>query len=264
MSDSTEGLRARDEGGVRWLVIDRPASKNSLTDALNAALIAALERAAHEPAVRTVVLTGAQGCFCSGLDLKAAAARPNWMDDAESMLRTYFHGLIRAVRAVPKPVIAFVDGPAVGYGCDLALACDLRIATERARFGEILVKRGLMPDGGGTYMLPRVVGLGRALELMFTGDLIDAEEAVRIGLVNRVLRSTSAEREVAELARRLAAGPPLVHAAVKRAVYGALAGTLDDALERELRGQLALVRSRDFMEGITSFLEKREPVFKGE
>jgi enoyl-CoA hydratase/carnithine racemase len=253
-----------DEAGVRWIALDRPESKNGLTDEVNARIIDAFDGAAADKGVRCVVLTGKGGNFCSGLDLRAAAQRPTGMESAEEHMRKYFHGMIRAVRRVEKPVIALVDGAAVGYGCDLALTCDLRIGTERTRFGEVFVKRGLMPDGGGTFSLPRLVGVGKALELMFTGDFVGAEEAARIGLLNRVVPSAEAEAQTWALARRLAAGPPLVHAWIKRAVYGALDGTLDDALETEVKGQMQLLRSRDFFEGVAAFFQKREPKFSGE
>jgi enoyl-CoA hydratase/carnithine racemase len=252
-----------DDQGVRWIALDRPQSKNALTDEVNAKIIEGLEGARSEQAIRCVVVTGRGGNFCSGLDLKAAAAH-GALGDLEGHMRKYFHGMIRAVRAVEKPVIALCDGAAVGYGADLAFACDFRIGTERTRFGEVFVKRGLMPDGGGTWSLPRLVGLGKALELMFTGDIIDAEEALRIGILNKIVASGEAELQVRELARRLAAGPPLVMSWIKRAVYAAQSSDLDAALENEVKGQMQLLRSKDFFEGMSAFFQKREPKFTGE
>ncbi len=259
-----EDVRVTDENGVRWISLHRPASKNGLTIEVNSAIIAALGGADELATVRAVVLTGSDGNFCSGLDLKAAMSRPDAMDDMEPNMRKYFHGMIRAVRAVQKPVIALVDGAAVGYGCDLALACDLRIGTERTRMGEIFARRGLMPDGGGTFFLPRLVGVGKALELMFTGDVIGSDEALRLGILNKVVPSATALAETRTLAERLAAGPPLVLAATKKAVYRALSSTLDEALEGEVEGQMKLLRSKDFFEGVTAFFQKRDPVFTGE
>lgn len=253
----------KDEGSVRCLLLNRPESKNGLTIEVNARLIELLDEAAITESVRAVVLTGQGGNFCSGLDLKAAMAmaqEKGGLAGGEERMRTYFHGLIRAVRRVDKPVIAFVDGPAVGFGCDLALACDLRLGTERARFGEVFVKRGLMPDGGGTYTLPRLIGVGRALELMMTGDPVDAAFAERVGLLNRVV---SGEAEALALCARIAAGPPLVLRHIKRAVYAGLDGSLDDALEGEVRGQMELLQSQDFVEGLMAFFQKRPPVFSG-
>ena len=258
-------VEVTNEAGVRWIALNRPESKNGLTDAVNAALIEALDGAAADKAIRAVVVTGKAGNFCSGLDLKAmAAGGMGGMDNVEEHMRKYFHGLIRAVRRVEKPVVALVDGAAVGYGCDLALACDLRIGTERTRFGEVFVKRGLMPDGGGTWTLPRLVGVGKALELMFTGDLVGGEEALRLGLVSRLIPSAEAEQQTWEFAKRLAAGPPLVHAWIKRAVYAAQSTGLEEALENEVRGQMQLLRSKDFFEGIAAFFQKRDPRFTGE
>jgi enoyl-CoA hydratase/carnithine racemase len=261
----SEEVQVVDEAGVRWIALDRPGSKNALTLEVNSRIIAALDGAAADRALRCIVVTGKGGNFCSGLDLKAAASvGAGAMGDAEANMRQYFHGLIRAVRRVEKPVLALVDGAAVGYGCDLALACDLRIGTERTRFGEVFVKRGLMPDGGGTFMLPRMVGVGKALELMFTGELIDATQAQALGLLERVVPSAEAESLTWALARKIAAGPPLVHAWIKRAVYAALSSSFDEALENEVRGQMQLLRSRDFFEGISAFFQKRDPKFSGE
>ena len=257
-------VEVRDENAVRWIALDRPQSKNGLTDEVNKQIIDALDGAARERAIRCVVLTGKGGSFCSGLDLKSAAANAGGFDNLEGHMREYFHGLIRAVRRVPKPVIALVDGAAVGFGCDLALACDLRIGTERARFGEVFVKRGLMPDGGGSFTLPRLVGVAKALELMFTGDLIDAAEAQKIGIVNRIIPSAEAEAQTRAFAERLAAGPPLVHAWIKRAVYAGLESSFDAALENEVKGQMQLLKSKDFFEGVAAFFQKREPKFTGE
>src|SRR4051812_4259546 len=234
-------LEVVDEAAVRWIALDRPESKNGLTDEVNGRMIEALDGAATDKNIRCVVITGKGGNFCSGLDLKAAASMGmSGFQNAEEHLKKYFHGLIRAVRRVDKPVVALVDGAAVGFGCDLALACDIRIGTERTRMGEVFVKRGLMPDGGGSWSLSRLVGVGKALELMFTGDIIQSEEVLRLGLVNRIVPSADAEAETWAFARRLAAGPPLVHREVKRAVYAALASDLDAALDNEARGQLQL------------------------
>jgi 2-(1,2-epoxy-1,2-dihydrophenyl)acetyl-CoA isomerase len=264
MDNAVTGVSARDEGRVRWIVLDRPGSKNGLTVEVNAELIRLLEEAAASDETRAVALFGAGGAFCSGLDLKqAAATSAAGPAQLEESMRRWFHGLIRAVRACPKPVVAVVDGPAVGYGCDLALACDIRFCSDRARFGEIFVRRGLMPDGGGTFHLARIVGLGRAMEMMLLGELVDASEAHRIGLANRVVPAADLEAAARDYLTRLAAGAPLVQRAVKAHAYGALSGDLDAALEHELRGQLRLLGSADFMEGVSAFFQKRPPEFKG-
>lgn len=258
---SAEEVRVTDQDGVRWIALHRPSSRNGLTVEINQRLIEALRGATE---ARAVVIAGEGGSFCSGLDLKDAMRRGGRPPaDLERELREYFHGLIRAVRALPAPTIAVVDGAAAGFGCDLALACDLRVLSDRARFGEIFVKRGLMPDGGGTWMLPRLIGAGRALELMLTGEIVDAAEAFRIGLGNRLWPQAEVVARAWDLARALAKGPPLVHRLIKESVYAGLDGSLDDALDREARGQLQCLQSRDFVEGVSAFLQKREPGFTG-
>ena len=249
-----------DRDSIRTITIDRPESRNGLTVDVNRAIKAAIEA----PGARAIVIAGAGGAFCSGLDLKDAmrrGIRPT--PDIAADRRDAFHGVIRSLVAAPCATIAAVDGPAVGFGCDLALACDVRVISERATFGEIFIKRGLMPDGGGTYLLPRIIGLGRALELMYTGDLVTADDAMRIGLANRLAPSGELAARVAELAARFAAAPPLAVRRIKQAVYAGLDGTLDVALDREVEGQMALLGSRDFVEGVTAFLQKRDPRFQG-
>jgi len=253
-------VHVADRDGVRWIELRRPESRNGLTVETNLAMIAALK----EPGARVAVLAGSGGHFCSGLDLKYAMRMgPNLAQDAEGNMRDAFHGLIRAIRNFDGPVLAAVDGPAVGFGCDLALACDLRLVSERGRFAEVFVKRGLMPDGGGTWSLPRLVGVGRALELMFTGDPIEGAEAVRIGLANRLFASEGFEAAAFEFAARLAKGPPIPYRNIKQSVYAGLSSTLDAALDREAQGQLECLKSADFMEGAAAFLQKREPSFRG-
>jgi 2-(1,2-epoxy-1,2-dihydrophenyl)acetyl-CoA isomerase len=255
-------VQIHDRDAVRSITLDRPPSRNGLTTAVCDQLSAAVRGAPAD--VRAIVVTGANGAFCSGLDLKDAMQRGFQSSaDLERGLRESFHGVIRSLVESDRPTIALVDGAAAGFGCDLALACDVRIVSDRGVFGEIFVKRGLMPDGGGTWHLPRIVGLGRALELMLTGDLIKADEALRIGLANRVIPHGEIHARTHELAAAIAKGPPLVHRAVKRAVYAGLDGDLTAALDREATGQLELLRSRDFMEGITAFLQKRDPRFEG-
>ena len=257
-------LEINERDNVRWIALNRPQTRNGLTDELNRQLIAALEEAGARREIRCVVLTGNGGSFSSGLDFRSAMAGTAGPIDPEERLRKYFHGLIRAVRALDKPTIALVDGPAAGFGLDLALACDLRVGTERTRLGEIFVKRGLMPDGGGTFSRPRLIGTARALDLMLTGDFVDADEALRLGLVTRLWPSAEAAERTWSLAARLGAGAPRAQAWIKRAVYGSLDATFDEALETEVRGQMELLRSRDFMEGVSAFFDKRDPRFTGE
>jgi enoyl-CoA hydratase/carnithine racemase len=255
-------VHVTDQDGVRWIELSRPSSRNALTVEINQALIAAIEGAG---AARVIVLGGAGGAFCSGLDLKEAMkSGPKMGGDIERDLRTYFHGLILAVRRAPQPTIAAVDGAAAGFGCDLALACDLRLLSDRAKFGEIFVKRGLMPDGGGSWFLPRIVGSGRALELLLTGDIIGAQRAYELGIGNKLWPEAEFQASAWAFARELAKGPPRVHRLVKRAVHDGADGTLEEALDREAKGQVQCLGSKDFVEGVAAFLGKREPKFTGE
>jgi len=251
-------LETRD-GAVLTLTLNRPERRNALDQATITGLHARLVAAGEDAAVRTVVLAGAGGAFCSGADLKEAAAGGIEGD----LVERAYNPAIRAIRRMAKPVVAAVDGVAAGYGASLALAADVRLASPRAAFSLIFVRSGLVPDGGASWFLPRLVGL-RAYELAMTGDMVTAEEAHRIGLVNHVLPAATFDAEVATFARRLASGPPLALAAIKALIDGALAGPLDPALEEERLAQRRMFLSRDFQEGVAAFLAKRAPEFRGE
>ncbi len=259
----SEPLLVAREGAVSIVTLNRPASKNALSPALVDALGPALEREAGDEAVRAIVLTGAGGAFCSGADLKAGIIDdPDLMNHLDARMDS-FHRITRAIIGAPKPVLAAVDGPAVGFGCDLALACDLRIITEGAYFQEKFVKIGLMPDGGGTFFLPRLVGLGKALELMYSGEAVRGEEAARIGLASRVVPADALMTEALAWATTLSKGPPMAHRLMKAAVWASFAATPDDALRRERDGQLQCLRSADAMEGVVAWMQRREPSFSG-
>ena len=263
MTETSPGpVRVVESHGVRWIELDRPESRNGLTIDVNRALIAAIEGAGD---ARVIVLHGAGGSFCSGLDLKEAVRRgPQSPNQLERDLQAHFHGLVRALRNAPQPTIAAVDGAAAGFGCDLALSCDVRVISDTARFGEIFVRRGLIPDGGATWLLPRLVGAGRAFELLYTGDQVDAETAMRVGLASHMWRADELVARTWDFAARVAKGPPMALRLIKRAVWASLEGSLDEALDREAAGQLQCLQSRDFVEGMQAFLTKREPVFRGD
>lgn len=250
-------LQIQDRDGVRWIVLNRPATKNALTVPLVERLAAAFAEAA-DPAVRVVVVSGAGGAFCSGLDLKAAMSQTL---DPEAGI-TQFHALARNLRGLLKPTIAAMDGAAAGFGADMALGCDLRIASERASLGERFVRIGLMPDGGGTFYLPRLIGMGKALELLYEGRMIDAAEALQIGLVNRVLPTEGFQEAVHAYAAELAKGPPLAYAGIKTSILRTQR-EFDEALASEREHQLRLIQSEDFAEGVQSFLTRTPPQFKG-
>ena len=260
---TAEGLIVTDKAGARWIELDRPASKNGLTPDTVRGIAAAVTDVPAE--IRVIALAGRGGSFSSGLDLKDAMQRGlRASEDVEKDLRDGFHGAIRGLVTCARPTVALVDGAAAGFGCDLALACDVRLLSSRARFGEIFVRRGLIPDGGGTWMLPRIVGLGRALDLLLTGEIIDATEAYRIGLGSRLWPEDRFTAEATAYVETLAKGPPLVHRLVKRLVYAGLSGDLAAALDREAVGQMQCLGSKDFAEGVSAFLTKREPKFTGQ
>jgi 2-(1,2-epoxy-1,2-dihydrophenyl)acetyl-CoA isomerase len=256
-------LIVRRDRDVTVLELNRPASKNALTGQLVRVLLAALAVADADPGVRVVMLTGAGDSFCSGADLKAEILDdPDGINHVGERIEA-FHGLIRAILACRKPIIAAVDGAAVGYGCDLAVACDLRIVSPRSYFQERFVRVGLMPDGGGTFLLPRLVGVGRALEMILFGDRVLGEDAVKIGLANRLVPNDMLMTEAMQFAHSLALGPPLAFAKIKQAIWQGVDGTLDEALAREKAGQISCLRSDDCAEGLRAWSERREPVFKG-
>jgi 2-(1,2-epoxy-1,2-dihydrophenyl)acetyl-CoA isomerase len=250
-------------GAVALLRLNRPSSKNALSRELVASLGAALGRVAADQSVRAIVLAGSGGSFCSGVDLKEAVSEIASGADLGARVDA-FHTIIRGIVGATQPVIAAVDGPAVGFGADLALACDLRLISERAYFQEKFVGIGLMPDGGGTFFLPRLVGVGRALDLLLTGDAIDAKLARELGLARDVVSAETLDSAALTLATRLAEGPPLALAAIKSAVRASLSGDLAQALGREKAGQLRLLSSSDVREGVSAFLQKRPPRYRGE
>jgi len=250
------------EGPVATLTMNRPATRNALDPELLVALGSALREVSADPSVRAVVLTGAGDAFCSGADLKGALGDLDTGADLGPRI-TQFHELIRAIVDAPQPFIAAISGAAVGFGADLALACDLRVLAKDGYLQEKFVAIGLMPDGGGSFWLPRLVGLGRALEFLLLGTRIDADLALSLGLANRVVESTQAVAEANKLAHALAAGPPLALAAIKSAVRSGASGSIDEALEREKRGQTELLKSQDFREGVTAWSTKRSPKFQG-
>ncbi len=249
------------DGAVRVLVMNRPDMKNALDRELVLALGAALGDAAADESVRAVVLTGAGGAFCSGADLKSAMTGGDAADLPARM--DEYHAMIRAIVHAPKPFIAAVDGAAVGFGADLALACDLRVLSERGYLQEKFVKIGLMPDGGGTFWMPRLVGLGRAYEFLMLGTRLDAPLCAELGLANRVVPPEVLRATAMDLAGELAKGPPLALARIKRVVRENATADIDAALDREKAGQLELLASQDMLEGVTAWAQRREPDFKG-
>lgn len=243
---------------VTLLTINRPQVRN----ALNADVVDALREAlaiCERDGTRCIVITGAGGAFSSGADLKQGLGSP---DDAYRILTDHYAPCLKAIRASSYPVIAAVDGYAAGIGCDLACACDLRLASRRAKFAELFIRVGLIPDGGGTYLLPRIVGLGRALEMMMTGRDVEADEALRIGLANALYEVETFRDDVLTYATHISRQSPQALRRGKAAMLATLDSNYADSLLREAENQRAILMSEDGMEGFQAFLEKRTPVWK--
>lgn len=257
----SETLLVHRDGAVCTLTLNRPKLRNAVDADTMLALRDAIVDCGEE--TRVIVITGAGGAFCSGADLTVSAQGEMSAEAAVAILTDAYHPALLAIREARCPVIAAVDGVAAGIGCDLALACDLRLVSEQGRFAELFVQVGLVPDGGGTWSLPRIIGLGRALDLMYTGMSVEANEALTIGLANRVFPNERFEREVMTYAAYLAEQAPLSLIRIRRAVYAAQDGTYAEALSREANFQREIFMSEDGFEGFRAFLEKRKPVWKG-
>ena len=251
-------------GAVGRITLNRPATLNAWTTAFGRDLREAVEGPASDPAVRAVVITGAGRAFSSGADLKAGfEPHADGGPDVRKELADYYHPAIAGVRRLEKPVVAAVNGPAVGIGCSLALAGDLVVAAESAFFQLAFVNIGLMPDGGSTALVPATVGKARAFEMALLGERIGAPRAFEWGLVNFVHPDGRLLEEAEALAERLAAGPTRAYAAAKRALNRMIYSDLDGQLELEAELQHQLARSRDFVAGVGAFVEKRRPTFEG-
>ena len=258
MSDVLDSV----EGGVLRITLNRPDVKNAIAPEHRDRVIELMEQAGLDEAVRCVVITGAGESFCSGADLRGSSGQTPPGGVAE-VIRQGAQRLIGAVMDCPKPVIAAVDGVAAGIGAHLALACDLVIATERARFIEVFVRRALVPDGGGAYLLVRLVGPQKAKELVFFGGDIHAEDAREMGLVNCVVPPDLLEETLAEWSGRLATGPTRTISLAKKLINGAHDVDRAAAFEAEALAQEANMQTEDAQEGVRSFVERREPEFKG-
>jgi 2-(1,2-epoxy-1,2-dihydrophenyl)acetyl-CoA isomerase len=254
------------EDGVLTLRLNRPERLNAMSESLIAALIAGIDRARGEAAIRCVLLTGTGRGFCAGADLAGSGTGGVGADgrpDLGAVMDKLYNPLIRAIRDLHKPVVGAVNGVAAGGGANLALACDIVLAARSARFDQAFVRISLLPDLGGTWFLPHIVGDARARALAMLGTSVPAEEAERMGMIWQVVDDAALKDEAAGLARRLAEGPTLSYAAIKNAMNRAASHSLDQQLDLEASQQRMLNRSADFREGVAAFLAKRPANFTG-
>lgn len=250
--------------GIVTITLNRPEKLNALVGHMRRDLAEALESAGSDRTVRVVIITGAGRAFCAGGDLAYMSELLERHDSEEfSRLLGSARRVVTVIRQMTKPVIASVNGLASGAGCNLALACDLRIASTEATFSQSFVKIGFHPDWGGTYFLPQLVTPNKACEMFFLGDAIDAQEALRLGIVNRVVPPDALAGTTQELAGRLRDASPISIAAAKQAVYLSQSAELEEMLRYEIEAQLRCFESEDGREGIRAFLEKRPPKFTG-
>ncbi len=250
--------------GIGTITLNRPDKLNAFAGTMRQEVTQAVREIADHEDVRVLIITGAGRAFCAGADINYMKQLIESGDTcAFGELVEAGRGVVTTIRQTAKPVIAMVNGPAAGGGANMALSCDFRIASEKASIGQTFNRIGLHPDWGGTYFLPRLVGVAKAMELVFSGEMIDAAEALRIGLFNKVVSPDKLAAETDAFARLLAAKPPMALALAKEALYQSEECSLNDMLDVELRHQLRCFASEDATEGLNAFLEKRSPKFRG-
>jgi 2-(1,2-epoxy-1,2-dihydrophenyl)acetyl-CoA isomerase len=255
------------DAGVATVTLNRPDKLNSLMGAMMLELYSALGTAAQDDTVRVVVLTGAGRAFCAGQDLADPAMSPKPGSSAPAdigdVVDTFYSPLVRRLRAMPKPVVCAVNGVAAGAGANIALACDIVIAVQTASFIQPFCKLGLVPDAGGTWLLPQLIGRARAVGLALLGDKLTATQAAEWGLIWKCVSTSEFEAEINSLAKTLAAGPTLGYVRTREAIDHAATSSLDSQLDMERDMQRELGNSRDYAEGVQAFIGKRPPVFIG-
>lgn len=264
---STSTILVAQAGAVRTITLNRPQALNSFTGEMHEQLFAALNAAADEPEVRCVILTGAGRGFCAGQDLADPLVAPDNTPgatprDLSYVLEHYYAPLVKRIRSMPVPVIAAVNGVAAGAGANIALCCDLVLAARSASFIQAFSKIGLVPDSGGTWLLPRLVGRQRALGLALLGDKLAAEEAERIGLIWKCVDDAALTEHAHSTATRLASMPTQALAQTRQALDAAQDMSMDEALAQEARLQRDLAKAHDYLEGVNAFMNKRAPSFK--
>jgi len=251
--------------GVGVIRLNRPQVYNAVNNQMSVELLEVLRAVREDSSIRAVVLTGAGKAFCSGQDLndRSAMQKSGETISLGDSVRNRYNPIISELTGMEKPVIAAVNGVAAGAGASLALACDIRFITPETRFIEAFVRIGLVPDSGSSYFLPRLVGLGRALEIAMTGRDVGAEEAVSIGLANRIIPKEQLMEETMAFAKKLAEGPTVAIGLIKKAIYRGMEADLEEVLEMEAQFQEKAGRTLDFLEGVQAFVEKRKPNYQG-
>jgi len=260
-----ETLIFEEESGVGIITLNRPANLNAINYKMIREYVDALKAIREDDGIRAVIVTGSGKGFCSGADLGSVEIPLNVMKSLEmrSYVQDHLQNMMFSMLGLEKPIVGAINGMAAGAGCNLALASDIIIASEDARFTQIFVKRGLVPDMGGMYLLPRLVGMAKAKELIFTGEIIDAQEAYRIGLVNRVVPADKLMAEAQEFAKKLAEGPTRTIGMAKKMLNKSFESDLETVLAYEANAQGIAISTKDAKEGFSSFLQKRRPKFKG-
>jgi enoyl-CoA hydratase/carnithine racemase len=253
----------RIEGNIAVLTLNRPEAKNAFSPEMLALWRQFIEEAKTDDRVRVIIVTGRGDTFCSGGDIRDMAEGRLRSWDMKKFLWDGVHRIVLALEDLDKPIIAAINGAAMGAGLDMAIMCDLRVCSDQARLSESYILLGLVPGDGGAYFLPRLIGIGKALELLFTGDILSPQEALEIGLINRVVPHDGLMEETMRLAEKIASKPPLAIRMMKRAVYQAQTSTLRAHLDY-ISSQIALLsETQDHLEAARSFLKKRKPVFEG-
>jgi 2-(1,2-epoxy-1,2-dihydrophenyl)acetyl-CoA isomerase len=266
MTTPLETVLVETTGNVCTITLNRPDSLNSLNDRMTTELAQVIQQLQQAADVRCVILTGAGRAFSSGQDLgdlKTRYTNPDFVPHLAEDLRRRYDPVVLGLRSLAKPVIAAVNGVAAGAGLSLALACDLRIASDKASFIEVFINVGLVPDSGNTFFLPRLIGLGKALELCFTGDKVSANDALALGLVNKVVSAEDLLKATHDLAQKLARLPTAGIGLTKRLLYQSLNSDLEAQLEAEAKAQETAGLTADHREGVRAFFEKRAPQFLG-
>ena len=262
---SYETIQLEVQDGVALMTLNRPAALNALTVQMGHEFLSAINEA-HETGARAILLTGAGRAFCAGGDLREMqqlAAREGRVEAFFDEPLRLLHDCVLAIRRTPLPVVAAVNGAASGAGCNLALACDLVIAAESAKFNQAFIKVGLSPDCGGTWILPRLVGMRRATELLMTGEAVDARRAAEIGMINRSVADADLMNVARELAARLAQSPTAAIGRIKELLEESATNDYQAQLELERKAQIQSGQTKDFREGVAAFIEKRPPGFSG-